>query len=233
MLKPFLLFKSWLLVTLFLLLGVQFLCAQEDLLIHFFDSKFNLAFSYPDYYIQRSDPSLEEISSQVPLIIAAKHKTQKTSFNIIAISGEYDLSLPEKRQSEMLLNSYKISGLTDAVIKESGIVNIADKTFFCAEIHYLSQGTSTISYVSIIPAKGVHFILTFVTSEANNTTTLKNDTKQILKSLALTSDTTKGQARSAEKNSFIITPTILTFLKVLLCLLLLFTFIKIRPKSPR
>jgi hypothetical protein len=129
----------------------------EDALGGQFDSTtLGIHLSWPNYFlrVQGDDPA-----SRTALLLLRPASGAFPTINLIEVPGRFELS----RASELVADSYRSVGLTDAVVKEAAVL---PQGWAELEVAYGGGLGPTISRVLVIPRADSHLVLTMVDTAA-------------------------------------------------------------------
>ncbi|MDC0358214.1 hypothetical protein OAO01_05300 [Oligoflexia bacterium] len=145
---------TWLFMLSLLPPSVQNACAESTI---FTNEHFGFSVAYP--------PSMVPIPSTHPeagLLLKSKGASYPT-FNVVTQAGRYaadELTAP--KQEQMILDSYRLVGLTDIKQRASYFSTINGQTCFNLELQYSQSGTRLISSATVVSGTDRHFILTYI-----------------------------------------------------------------------
>ncbi len=123
--------------------------------INFFNDRFKIELSYPDSF--QNVPSKDN-----NVILVLSNKKLNNNFNILAVPSSYDTNLSLGKQDHLLLSSYNKVGISDAIIRSSKLIRVAERQSFFAELAYNYGNLGYVATVAIIPADSKHFVATMV-----------------------------------------------------------------------
>ncbi|MCO6430933.1 MAG: hypothetical protein J5J00_08735 [Deltaproteobacteria bacterium] len=101
------------------------------------------------------------------------------TFNVIQQSGTLDLSRSTREIADELLNDYRLVGFSDVQLLSSFIWDVSNARRFTATLEYTLAGKRLCSEVTLVPAHGKRFILTFIDTCENGKKT--NDLSKALR----------------------------------------------------
>lgn len=101
---------------------------------------------------------------EAPLMILLRHiNGAYPTFNIIRQSESYELTkLSIQKQKTMILDSYRLVGVTDVKAKDSKLVSVDGQKSFLQTLLFKKSGALMQASVYIIPQDGYHYIVTYL-----------------------------------------------------------------------